>query len=381
MSITSKAKSLVSKKSILCLRDVWPKRAYCRGNRVHLEAVMEWLSNAHKCCHGKGLSGSYNLDHGWSSGYPETTGYLIPTFYDWSYFANEGGFRDVAKRLADWELEIQLNSGAFPALFAESERPLVFDTGQVIFGLTRAFVEEGEVKYLEAAERAGKWLFETQDSDGAWRKHVLNNIVHTYNTRTAWSLLELFEKNRDDEMLRAAQLNLDWALQQQLANGWFKNNAFAEMEPVTTHTIGYSIRGLLESAAIVGRKEYLMAAKKAADALLLQQRHDGSLPGTFDEEWNGTSGWSCLTGNAQIGLIWFRLFDVTGEQKYLRAAKMISRFLKSVQSLNSLDPGIRGGIKGSHPIYGKYLSYTYPNWAAKFFVDCLLAEERLMVLT
>ena len=35
----------------------------------------------------------------------------------------------------------------------------------------------------------------------------------------------------------------------------------------------------------------------------------------------------------------------------------------------------RGGIKGSHPIWGGYDPFRYPNWAAKFFVDALLASD------
>ncbi|MGF1595582.1 MAG: hypothetical protein ACFCVK_01410 [Acidimicrobiales bacterium] len=35
-------------------------------------------------------------------------------------------------------------------------------------------------------------------------------------------------------------------------------------------------------------------------------------------------------------------------------------------------PEIRGAIKGSHPIWGRYAPLGYPNWATKFFLDALL---------
>jgi hypothetical protein len=44
----------------------------------------------------------------------------------------------------------------------------------------------------------------------------------------------------------------------------------------------------------------------------------------------------------------------------------------STQDLKSPDLGVRGGIKGSYPIWASYSPYEYPNWAAKFFVDALL---------
>ena len=33
----------------------------------------------------------------------------------------------------------------------------------------------------------------------------------------------------------------------------------------------------------------------------------------------------------------------------------------------------RGGISGSVPLTGGYLPFCYPNWAAKFYLDGLLA--------
>jgi hypothetical protein len=33
-----------------------------------------------------------------------------------------------------------------------------------------------------------------------------------------------------------------------------------------------------------------------------------------------------------------------------------------------------GAIKGSHPIWGGYDPFRYPNWAAKFFADALMAS-------
>ena len=41
------------------------------------------------------------------------------------------------------------------------------------------------------------------------------------------------------------------------------------------------------------------------------------------------------------------------------------------------DPDERGGIKGSHPIDGKYHPWQVPNWATKFFADALMLEDRV----
>ncbi|MGH7399181.1 MAG: hypothetical protein ACRELW_16750, partial [Candidatus Rokuibacteriota bacterium] len=56
-------------------------------------------------------------------------------------------------------------------------------------------------------------------------------------------------------------------------------------------------------------------------------------------------------------------------------ARRANRFLKSLQDCAGANLNVRGAIKGSHPIWGRYLFGTYPNWAAKFFMDALLMEE------
>jgi hypothetical protein len=58
---------------------------------------------------------------------------------------------------------------------------------------------------------------------------------------------------------------------------------------------------------------------------------------------------------------------------YLVAARRAIAFVASTQDLMADHPGVRGGIAGSYPIYGRYGRFKYPNWAAKFFADALLA--------
>jgi hypothetical protein len=33
---------------------------------------------------------------------------------------------------------------------------------------------------------------------------------------------------------------------------------------------------------------------------------------------------------------------------------------------------LRGAVAGSSPIFGRYMAFRYPNWAAKFFMDALM---------
>jgi hypothetical protein len=134
------------------------------------------------------------------------------------------------------------------------------------------------------------------------------------------------------------------------------------------------MEGLFEAGERLGEQRFKSAAKLAADALLARQRPDGSLAGQFDSAWKESATWSCLTGDAQTAIVWSRLHEKTGDARYLDAARRINRYLSSTQDLTAADPGIRGGIKGSHPISGEYGTYEYLNWAAKFFADALMLE-------
>ena len=49
-----------------------------------------------------------------------------------------------------------------------------------------------------------------------------------------------------------------------------------------------------------------------------------------------------------------------------------------MQSLNSVNPGIRGAIPESFPCWGKYNPFSFPNWAAKYFIDALILKHKIL---
>ena len=79
-----------------------------------------------------------------------------------------------------------------------------------------------------------------------------------------------------------------------------------------------------------------------------------------------------------MALIWLRRFELKGDIRYVNAALKALDLVKLAQPMSSGDTGIRGGIPGSFPVWGAYISNTLPNWAAKFFVDGLLAKKRVL---
>ena len=80
----------------------------------------------------------------------------------------------------------------------------------------------------------------------------------------------------------------------------------------------------------------------------------------------------------KLGLYRFKLYAVTGDARYLNAALKLLDFVKASQNTSSFHPGVRGGVKGSQPISGKYSRFCYVNWGAKFFADALMMEDYIM---
>ncbi|HHM06080.1 MAG TPA: hypothetical protein ENJ19_10120 [Gammaproteobacteria bacterium] len=348
-----------------------------RGHGDHANAALDWLCHAQDQRDGQidagSVSAGWSFEDGWLPGYPETSGYIVETFLAAAEILKRPGLRERAGRIIDWELSLQQDDGAFPGHFGEAgSHPVIFNTGQIMHGMVAAYTQLGRDECLAAAVKAGYWLKAQQDPDGCWRRFEHNGVPHVYNTRATWALVSTALLAGDEVLQDAAVKNLDWALSQQTASGWFRTNAFTPDASPFTHTIAYAIRGFLESGVLLDESRYLDAALKAARGLAAQQRDDGWLAGTYDEGWRPTARYCCLTGVAQMTLNWLRLAQVTGDDSWREPARRGIGYLKRNHDLTSADPIIRGGILGSAPIWGAYSRFEYPNWAAKFFADALL---------
>ena len=355
--------------------DVVGRSTAPRTNREHATAAVEWLYRAQDATDGGGCASAYNLVLGWGGPYPETTGYIVPTLYDYANRYGSAEARDRAELMASWLLETQFNSGAFPkGDDPETETdPSVFNTGQILFGLVRAYEETGDERYREASRRAGEWLVSVQHPNGYWNRFDYNGVVHSYSSRVGWALLEAADCTGEQPFRAAAKRNLEWVIDQQHDNGWFGLAGFDTGDVPFLHTIAYTIRGVLEGSQLLDDGELLERVRLSADSLLEEQRHRGILRGALDENFDGPEFY-CLTGNAQMAVVWYRLFQLTGETAYRSAADRTVRFLKRKQRMGGR-PEVRGGLKGSDPVWQRYMYLRYPNWAAKFLVDALLLAD------
>jgi len=337
---------------------------------AHLEAALAWLGRAQDAGDDRGVSHSYCIGRGWLPSYAETTGYIIPTLLNLSEKRTDPESRRRALEMANWELTVQLPNGAVPGLVARE--PVVFDTAQVIFGWLGALRATGDERFLAAAQRAGRWLVEMMDPDGFWRRCTDSAAGVTFYARAAWALVELASVARDDRFREAAQRSLGSSLGQEEDEGWFGGNCLTDNDRPLLHTIAYTAQGQLESGLALGDARLVEAARRTARALSAQVRRDGWLAGRYARGWRPTVRWACLTGMAQMSIVWSRLHGLTPEPAFADAAERVNRYLMATQDLTSRNPGLRGGIRGSFPIHGSYLRYSVPNWATKFFLDALL---------
>jgi hypothetical protein len=181
----------------------------------------------------------------------------------------------------------------------------------------------------------------------------------------------------------AAGRHLDWVLgHQDPESGWFDLAGFTAadhaMRRAVTHTIAYTLWGVLRTSELLGRTDGIAAVAKAAHHIAQRLDATGWLPGVLDHQWRGCAPYACLTGNAQMALIWLRLYGHSHSAALLGAAGKALDLVAGAQPMFTNDRNLRGGIPGSAPIWGDYMSCALPSWAAKFFIDALLEKKRTL---
>lgn len=356
-------------------------------------AALAWLRRSVEVTGGKGSSHSYSPVFGWAKAYPETTGYLIETLFDYARLNQDHSLRDLAFQCANWLISIQLPDGSFPGLLAGNTLPSVFNTSQILFGLARAAEENrgglpgrplpspalkdgyaSETEHqamINALTRATGWLLSMLEPDFAWRKHAyVEGFTPSYYARAVLGVLKANQilQNADTEwvMRRALRFYADRIL----SNGAVRDWGFWPGKPAFTHTIAYTLEGFSECAVLLDEKEILEKEILAGEIFLKTRNDSGRTAGRYNEQWRGDYSFLCVSGNCQLSVFFYRLWQLTGDEKFRKASRSILMEIIGFQRLGH-NRNTFGALPGSAPLWGPYLRFRYPNWGVKFFLDAM----------
>lgn len=335
-------------------------------------AALNWLKRSFDANGDNGSSAYYTQlwkPFGWEKSYPETTGYIITTLLDYDNYYPDMHLKDYAIKAADWICTLQMSDGSLPGGYADSLEPSIFNTGQMILGLTRVYELTKEDKYLNVLKGAVNWLVEEINPDGSWTTAAyIKSYTPSYYTRVIWPILwankHINNENTISKMKLALQYYESKITEERSVRDW----AFKKDQKAFTHTIAYTIRGFYESSLLLDDSNLNDVSIKLADKVMELREFKGKLAGWYDSQWNGDYSFLCVTGNCQISIILSKIFQQTGDIRYLNTSlKVFGDVVNSQNMKTNLNK--RGAIPGSQPFYGRYLIFRYPNWATKFYLD------------
>ena len=348
-----------------------------------LDNAVGWLTRSYEITGGRGFSIGFEFRRGWLAAYSETTGYIIPSFYRYAQLFNKNHFSDIATNAAAWLVSIQSDEGWFPVYSGRLKKPhncppVIFDTAQDIFGLLGAWKTTSNHIFLDAAYKAGVWIEKQQSKDGLWHSPGFGvGDSASYYTHVTWPLLLLANEVNNSAISDCATRGLEAIAARSSPNGQIEYWGFERKKPAFTHTIAYTIEGLLEQGLLYGHDNVaIQIARKAADLILSLVERDGRLAGSYDVNWNGDYSYICTPGNCQIALLFVRLFKLYGDKRFIKGADLVLKAILPAQCNASFLPlAIHGNMPASWPpFFGKYQRYLFPNWAAKYLADALISR-------
>ncbi len=345
-------------------------------NDAHIILAADWLLQAQKFGEDDGYSRGYYLQKdGWDKSYIETTGYIIPTLLNVYEKIGDKRYLDSAKKAGKWLLDIQNDNGSFSDI--DNGIELVFDTGQVLYGLIALYEEptlsiSEKERYYEAINNASSWLCSVQDKDGSWSRYGYQNMAHTYYSRVSSILYKAGLICENKIYQDAASKHIAWVLQNQKENGFFARLEFVEGEKPLLHAMIYVLEGLYAYYHLTKDENILKALLKNADKLKeINSTRDLLLCSQYDASFTCVNPQRCMTGLAQWANLAFKLYKITKDEDYLVCAKKSLYYLKSKQFKEG--ENLKGSLPGSVPFWGVYAPFSAVNWGVKFFIDAMVS--------
>lgn len=268
-------------------------------------------------------------------GYPEVTGYYIPTLLRW-------GYRDLAISYAKWLCKIQKEDGSW--YDTDDIAPYVFDSAQILKGLLaiREIMPEVDQHIIKGCdwivgniEKTGRLSTPSKEAWGNDRS--CSELIHLYCLSP---LMEAGDKLGISKYKKCALRVLKY----------YKENNFEDIMNFSflSHFYAYVMEALLDLGEVD-------MARAAMDKVGLLQKENGAVPAYNDVEW------VCSTGVFQFSLVWFRLGDLEKGQKAFEYACKLQNdsggwFGSYLSEMNPLETNA-------------YFPFAEISWANKYFLD------------
>lgn len=327
-------------------------------------------------------SGTYYFAKGWTSSYPETTGYIIPSLLRYSrsaqaetQWAKES--EAAALSAGQWLLSIQNADGGWPGGYVHQKRPsVVFNTGQILRGMLALYERTHDEVWKRSAHRAIDWIWQQLNEQGQFASNDFMSAIRVYGTYVVAPILDWsvhFAEERSHWEALAVR-HLDWVLTQQNELGWFANcdNTLHRNDRPIIHTLAYTIDGLWCAGLSLDHPTYREAALLPARVLATAFLQRGILSGRYNAKWEGSEAF-IPTGGAQLAIVWHSMYIHTGEQLWKDARDRMNTLISVIAQRNARESvDSAGGQAGSFPLWGRYEPFALPNWATKYTVDSLL---------
>ena len=340
-------------------------------SKEHIVLASDWLLSMQNS--DGGYARKFSLISGRDASYIETTGYIIPTLLDVSKELNDDRYKQSVIKAGEWLLKIQNSDGSFSEI--DNNQPFAFDTGQVLIGLNRLYIETKDLQYKEASKRASYWLAKEQEADGSWERVAYNSQKHSYYIRISSAMLEYALLFSDKYIEKQALQNVAWVLSEQQDNGYFNCASFLKEVPAYLHTLVYILEGLLDIYQLTKDDKVLNAILKNSMRLKgINIKEEMLLCSQYDNEFNCMNSERCITGLAQWAGVCLRLFEITKDERYKDIGVGTLFYIKS----KHIQEGgvVKGALSASIPFWGRYGSFSFVNWGNKFFIDALLLLDK-----
>lgn len=369
--------------------------------------ALDWLAHS-DIRHDTGPArGGVNQGYNWQERsypfvYSEITGYAVSTFVAAHRWMDDPEYLTLAREAANFLLRLQENGqdaaikGSIPHGLSLPQLDVLrqyysFDVAMCLQGLLDLYRVRPEADLLEAARGAGDWLItQMQQPNGSFlamydaetgeSKHPGDQFFNDFGClhgKHTIGLLKLSRATGDQRYESAARKAADWVLTLQDSDGSFR--ASLNLDQIVSHPHCYATEGLLYAHFALEDEKYLKASVRAGEWLLGAQNRDGSISIAYKQDWLKMGRRiteivfprKVTDATSQSARIWTLLYLLTGDSRFIDAARKAAEFLRGMQVMDNTDSN-RVGAFYFWP--GHSIMFT---WATMFCAQALYEVDHV----